>query len=130
MVKLYVISGGPGTGKTCVVEYLRNQGYKILPETAREVAESDKRFIGKSINEIYEIDKKGFQDAIFNLQIKQLKKILKLKKEKIVFLDRSMIDTSVYYELNNLKIPEELLKDIYKIRYSRIFILDLIPYKK
>lgn len=101
-----------------------------MPETAREVAESDKRFVGKSINEIYEINKKGFQDTIFNLQIKQLKKILKSKKEKIVFLDRSMIDTSVYYELNNLKIPEKLLKDISKIRYSKIFILDLIPYKK
>ena len=68
-MKICVISGGPGVGKTSVIEELEKQGFRVLKEGARIVSESDSRFVGKSI---LEVNKKDFQDAIFEVQKKQI----------------------------------------------------------
>ncbi|QQO10398.1 AAA family ATPase [Breznakiella homolactica] len=34
---LYIITGGPGAGKTSVVNELSVRGYKTIPEAAREI---------------------------------------------------------------------------------------------
>ena len=39
-MKIFIISGGPGTGKTSVINKLKEQGYKIIPEAARELLNS------------------------------------------------------------------------------------------
>jgi predicted ATPase len=36
-IKKYVLTGGPGTGKTTVLEILSLRGYNIISETAREI---------------------------------------------------------------------------------------------
>jgi len=146
MPKIYIISGGPGTGKTSVINELEKRGFKILKEAARELSKTDKRFIGKSV---LEVNKKDFQDAIFEFQIKQIKEIETRKKERennkfnkinnkreddkenkneIVFSDRGIGDTLVYYKINNLKIPKEKLEKTKKIRYKKIFILDFLDF--
>ena len=63
-MKMYVVSGGPGTGKTATIDELGKE-FKVIPETAREVSQNDSRFVGKSIKEI---NPKDFQDAIFEKQ--------------------------------------------------------------
>ena len=62
-MKIFVITGGPGTGKTSVVNELEKKGFRVLREVARWVSENDIRFKGKNI---LEINKKDFQDAIFD----------------------------------------------------------------
>ena len=64
--KLFIISGGPGTGKTSVIDEL-SKNFKIIPEAAREVGDKDIRFKGKSIKAI---DHYYFQRAIFDFQKK------------------------------------------------------------
>jgi len=56
-MKIYVISGGPGTGKTTTIKALKKAGFKILKEAARKVAEE--KFPGKNIKEI---NPKTFQE--------------------------------------------------------------------
>ena len=41
-MKMYVVSGGPGTGKTSTVEELGKE-FQILPEAARDVSQNDSR---------------------------------------------------------------------------------------
>lgn len=155
MPKIFVISGGPGVGKTSVINELEKRGFKILKEAAREIILRDKRFREKSI---IEINKKDFQDAILDFQIKQIKELEKNKKEnnrrnnkininsenddkfgnvlrnndkrkhEIVFSDRGLGDTLAYYKLNGLEIPKEKLDKVKKIRYEKIFILDFLDF--
>ncbi|MDO8516978.1 MAG: ATP-binding protein [Nanoarchaeota archaeon] len=126
-MKIYVISGGPGTGKTATINKLRKE-FKILPETARKVANKDKRFIGKSIKQI---NMKDFQNAIFLHQKKTIEKLKKYKpstNNSIIFSDRGLGDTIAYYKINNLEIPQEVLEYAKNFRYDEIFILDFLNF--
>jgi len=120
-MKVYVISGGPGTGKTSVINELGKE-FKILPEAARLLGENDRRFKGKSSEET---DKKEFQDAIFEIQKKQIEN---LKDDKIVFSDRGIGDTIAYYKINGINVPKEVLDYSKKIRYSGIFIMNSLNF--
>lgn len=127
MLNLYVISGGPSTGKTETINEIKKRGYKILPEAARILSFTDKRFIGRSIKEI---NVKQFQKAIFDFQKEEIEELSKLNRKKPIFLDRGLGDTLAYYKVNKLKIPEEELEYAKKIRYTKVFILDFLNFYK
>lgn len=124
-MKLYIISGGPATGKTSVINTLFEKGYFVLHEVARRISQSDKRFIGKSIKEV---NMKDFQKAIFELQKKQIEEIMaKNKTHEIIFSDRGFGDTITYFKINNIKIPEnyiEYAKKFNELNNPIVFILD------
>ncbi len=122
-LKLFIISGGPGTGKTSIINEFSKK-FKVFPEAAREVGNNDPRFMGKSVKEINPYD---FQRAIFDFQKNEFNKI-KEKNHKILFSDRGFGDTLAYYEFHNLKIPKDEFDYARKFRCSKIFILDFLNF--
>lgn len=120
-MEIYVISGGPGTGKTSVINELAKE-FKILKEAARELGDKDSRFKGKSVKEIR---MKEFQDAIFEFQKKQIEN---LKENEIVFSDRGLGDTIAYYKFYKIQVPEKIINYSKKFRYSRVFILEPLDF--
>lgn len=120
---LFVISGGPGTGKTSTINELSKK-FLVLPEAAREVAEKDLRFNGKSVREI---NHAYFQKAIFEFQKNQLNNI-KDRKNEIIFSDRWFGDTLAYYIFHNLKIPKDEFDYAKNHKGRGIFILDLLNF--
>lgn len=123
--KIFVISGGPGTGKTAVINELKKQGYKTIPEVARQIATRDRRFKGKSIKQI---NQKIFQEVIFNYQSKQLEKLEKSKFKTPVFSDRGIGDTLAYNKFYHINISKQKINLVKKFRYSKIFILDFLEF--
>ena len=121
-MKIFVISGGPGVGKTSVINELRKREFKVLIEAAREVSNTDQRFIGKST---LEINKKDFQDAIFDFQKIQLSK---LTRGEVVFTDRGFGDILAYYKLADYNIPHEKFEHAKNFKYDKVFILDFIDF--
>lgn len=122
-MKIYVISGGPGTGKTSVINELSKE-FITFEEAARALGDNDPRFKGKSVNEI---NMKSFQDAIFDFQKKQIEELCK-EKEKIIFSDRGVGDTIAYYKLSKLDVPKAVINFAESFRYSGIFILDFLDF--
>jgi len=118
---VYVISGGPGTGKTTTINALRKKGFEILKEAARRVAEE--KFPGKSVKEI---NAKKFQEEIFNYQKRKLENID--VRGRIIFSDRGLGDTLTYYKLRVGEIPKEMVEYAKKFRYSGIFILEPLSF--
>jgi predicted ATPase len=119
---IYVISGGPGTGKTSIITELNKKGFTIIPEAAREIGTNDMRFKGKSVREI---DFKEFQKAIFEWQ---KKKFLSIDKKEITFLDRGFGDTLAYFKLHGLEIPSDQFETAKKFKVSKVFILDFLDF--
>ena len=120
---IYFISGGPCTGKTSVVNELRRNGYDVLTEAARRIAEE--KFPGRNIGEI---DRKLFQDEIFKMQ-----KILfgdAIKNGRTVFSDRGFGDTIAYYKINNLKVPENIFEHARTFSNFPVFVLDKLDFYK
>jgi predicted ATPase len=118
----YVITGGPGSGKTTTVQLLRNRGYTTTIEHARHYIDTQK-ISGRSVAEIRK-NQVEFQTGVLNMQIEQE---AYLSPGDIVFLDRALPDSLAYYRFLNLPVAEILLKVLDKVSYKKIFILDLLP---
>lgn len=117
-----VITGGPCTGKTTVVDLLAKRGYKTTIEHARHYIDTQK-IKGKTIEEIKE-NKKAFQRGILDMQIEQE---AALNPDDIVFLDRALPDTLAYYQFLDLEYDDRLVEQCSKYCYSKVFILDRLP---
>lgn len=118
----YVITGGPCSGKTTIVNMLAERGYKTTVEDARHYIDSQLA-IGKTVKEIRK-HQAEFQLKVLNLQIDQESSLL---PDELVFLDRAIPDARAYYLF--LDIPEDdvLTKMMVIVSYKKIFILDYLP---
>jgi len=115
MTGRYVITGGPSSGKTTLIEEFRSRGHKVLEEIARIVI--SKRQGYEATNEEWDIR----QRMILERQLKQEKTL----GDELTFLDRGIIDNYAYFMLRNNKIPEDT--SFPKCDYSQIFVLDRLP---
>jgi predicted ATPase len=117
-----VITGGPCTGKTTVVELLAQRGYKTTIEHARHYIDTQK-IQGRTIEEIRE-NKKEFQLGILNMQIEEEGT---LDVNELVFLDRALPDAMAYYQFLELEYDNRLIEQCNKYCYKKVFILDRLP---
>lgn len=117
-----VITGGPCTGKTTVVNILASRGYKTTIEHARHYIDTQK-IKGRTVEEVRN-NKREFQLAILNMQIEEEGK-LDVKEQ--VFLDRALPDAMAYYQFLGLEYDERLITECNKYCYNRVFILARLP---
>lgn len=118
----YVITGGPGSGKTTTVNQLNMLGYHTTIEHARHFIDTQ-LITGKTVEELKKNHKK-FQEGILEMQIMQE---TSLKPEELVFLDRALPDALAYYKFLNLPLDEKLADALKNASYKKIFILDFLP---
>src|ERR1035437_5090000 len=118
----YVITGGPCSGKTTVVNSLKARGYKTTIEDARHYLEMQS-LNGRTVEEVRK-HQADFQLAVLQMQIEQEKE---LSPDDIVFLDRAIPDALAYYHFLNLPEDPILLGAMKSISYKKVFILDYLP---
>lgn len=111
--KKIVISGGPGSGKTTIIEGLRKRGYYCLDEVSREYITAGKA-AGKENH--FEEDPLAFSKLLWRGRIDQYQKadehFANKSDEKVAFFDRSLIDVVAYLHHKNATVQawEEALK--------------------
>jgi predicted ATPase len=121
----YVITGGPSSGKSTVIELLKDDGYTTTHEVARHFIDLQ-RINGRSTEEI-RANQRQFQHKVLNLQI-QLER--RLDPQEMIFLDRGLPDELAYYEYFKLPPDEKLIEYLESATYKKIFIMDLLPLDK
>jgi predicted ATPase len=118
-MKRYVITGGPGIGKTTVIEILAARGFKVVPEAARMVIGEEQASGGRALPWI---DLEQFQARVAQKQ-------LQLEQDAdgpVVIHDRGIIDGYAYARMGNVQ-PPEVIERLGRDRYSAVFILDPLP---
>ena len=118
----YVITGGPGSGKTTTVNLLSERGYKTTIEHARHYLDTKLRD-GKTVEEVRK-NQTVFQLGVLEMQIEQEKEI---SPEDVVFLDRAIPDALAYYRFLNLIEDPKLTEALRTASYKKVFILDYLP---
>ena len=99
----YVITGGPGSGKTTTINLLKERGYITKFEHARHYFDTQ-RLKGRNIEEVRK-QQIEFQLGVLDMQIEQEAQI---SPDVQVFPDRAIPDALAYYRFLNLAEDEKL----------------------
>ena len=118
---LGVITGGPYSGKTTVVDVLARCGYRTAPEAAIEIIH--KR---ASLGENYQPsrDRRAFQLTVMREQVEQYIRF----RHYDTFFDRGVPDGIGYFLADRLPVPGAVLQAARQCRYDRVFLLDRLPW--
>lgn len=119
-----VITGGPSSGKTTIVNQLKKLGFSSTPEAARVLIDIG---IGNGLS-IQEIrrDEVQFNQSILCVQMAMENILL---PDHFCFHDRGTPDSLAYIRLSG---GDESIarKFAMKRKYNKIFLLDLLPFEK
>lgn len=120
----YVITGGPCSGKTTLLETLEKKGYKVFYEWARIYIDQEMKK-GKTLQQIRKNELR-FQQKILKLKVEFEKK---LSKKELLFMERGIPDSTAYFKkcgIEKDKYLERVLKNCY---YKKVFLLELLDYQ-
>lgn len=129
--KKIVITGGPSTGKTSVIEHLEKDGFHCLHEvirsmTAGEITQGEKVEIVS--NPIVSVsDPKSFNMKILNARIEQYNMAQKANA-KTIFFDRGIPDVLAYMDFFQQTYEAVFTEACETLRYDQIFIMP--PWKE
>lgn len=117
----YVITGGPSSGKTSLINHLARLQFQIAPEIARD-------YINRLIAEHHTLD-----DLIHsNSQLQRtifagvLKRERLLSKEQLIFFDRGTPDSIGYFRYYRLD-TKKAVHNCQHIRYKKVFYCHQLP---
>ena len=108
---LYVITGGPGTGKTSLIEELKIVGYQTVKEVARDIIKEQQQQGGDAL---------PWKDTVLYTSMmleRSVESYLAHKEnEGILFFDRGIPDTLAYARLIGLTDRKEIELAVDKYR--------------
>jgi len=114
-----VITGGPGTGKTTIIDGLIEKGYTCFPEISREIITEARK---KGFEQLFLEKPLLFSELLLEGRKKQFTAANELK-EHIVFLDRGIPDILAYMHYIGDSYPAFFDEDCRENRYSKVFLL-------
>jgi predicted ATPase len=114
-----VITGGPGTGKSTLINSLTEQGHICLEEISRQVILDAKK---QGIDQLFLTNPLKFSELLLQGRKKQYVDA-DVYKNKTVFFDRGIPDVLAYMDYIGDTYPEHFVKACKNLKYNHVFIL-------
>lgn len=116
--KLVIVTGGPGSGKTTVLQELARRGYPYLPEVARQIIQEQRMSGGDALPWG---DTSVYTELMLQRSIQSF--LAHPQYAELTFADRGIPDTLGYARLIDLRNDESIRNACSKYRYaSQVFI--------
>lgn len=114
-----VITGGPGTGKSTVIDELVQLNYDCMPEISREITlEAQKN----GVSQLFLKKPHLFSQLLLEGREKQFM-AANIKNSEVVFFDRGIPDVHGYMNYLGVDYSENYIQKSLEYRYSHIFIM-------
>ena len=117
--KKIVITGGPGTGKSSIINELKVRGYICFEEISRQVTLQARK---KGIEQLFLTEPLLFSELLLKGRLKQFDEANSYENE-IIFLDRGLPDVLAYMDYYNTLYPNKFLETCQNNRYDQVFVL-------
>jgi len=114
-----VITGGPGTGKTSIIDELIKRNYTCLEEISRQVTIDAQQ---KGISQLFLTEPLLFSDLLLKGRIQQFHDAQNMEEIK-VFFDRGIPDIVAYMDYAGISYPKRFKIACQDHIYDSIFIL-------
>jgi predicted ATPase len=111
-----IITGGPGTGKSTLINILEQRGFNCKKEVARAVIQEQLKL---ETNLVPWQDLSGFSRIVFDKQIQQYKSA---EKNTLNFYDRGMVDVTAYLKYQDIDVSSYLKEAENYPYYPTVFI--------
>ncbi|MEM6893958.1 MAG: ATP-binding protein [Bacteroidota bacterium] len=125
--KRIVITGGPGTGKTSVIQQLEAQGFPCFHEIIREMTSAAKKNTGTTkemitnplvfVEDAYQFNKNLLQGRVQHFQ-----KSMELSNP-VIFFDRGIPDVLAYMDFFDQPYGKDFTTACEQHQYDKIFML-------
>jgi len=122
----FVITGGPGVGKTTLIKELQRLGVQTMEEDARKII---KEQLANQSDALPWKNKTLYASLMYAAAVKSYNRLRAENKDSITFFDRGIIDTIGYMKMEGIPITAALLQESKKYSYNKhVFILP--PWKE
>ncbi|WP_115463139.1 AAA family ATPase [Winogradskyella aurantiaca] len=124
MTKRVVITGGPSTGKTTLINSLKEKGFLCFDEISRQVTLEARQ---EGIEQLFLKDPLLFSKKLLEGRTEQFLRSYSID-ESVVFYDRGIPDVLAYMDYIGDTYPQEFIDQCQNHRYDSVIILN--PWKR
>ena len=117
--KKIVITGGPGTGKTSLINELKRRGYTCLEEISRQITLEARK---EGVEQLFLSQPFLFSQRLLEGRVQQYETALNLENE-LVFLDRGVPDVLAYMDFADETYPEDFISACKDCKYTQVYVL-------
>mgnify|MGYP001090906004 CR=1 FL=1 len=123
---LYVITGGPGCGKTSLLGALESDGFFVVPEDARQIIKDQMAIGGVALPWK---DKAEYAQLMFLKSVETYRHIANRDQAAVYLFDRGILDSICYMNMEGIAMPDEFEEMAQQYRYNlTVFVLP--PWKE
>lgn len=116
--RLFVITGGPGSGKSTLIKALEGHGISTMPEAGRAIIQDQVAIGGEALPWA---DRQAFAELMLSWEMRSYRAALRLSGP--VIFDRGVPDVLGYLRLSKLPVPSHVEQAAKLFRYHhRVFI--------
>jgi len=116
--RFYIVTGGPGSGKTSLLEALRSRGYSCSVEAGRGIIQDQVSIAGQALPWA---DRSLFAELMLSWEMRNYR--IAQETTGPIFFDRGVPDVLGYLRLIGIPAPQHIQNAAQKFRYnSSVFI--------